>query len=192
MEPADKGRKDVAVLRVVVVVGTVQVRRHNADEVCAVLTVQIFAVLKPRYLGKRVRLVGTLQRASKEAVLTHRLGCKTRVDARRPQELQLAAAVTPCGMDDVHPEHHVLVHEVRRGRVVRHDAADLRCSEEHVLRPLLREEGLHVGLAGKIQLRVRPCYYVVVALPPQLANDRRADHAAVTRDVYFGILLHMI
>ena len=177
-------------LRVVVVVRAVEVRRHHGDVVRAVLSVEVRAVLQARDLRERVALVRRLERAREQARLRHRLRGELRVDARRAEEEQLAAAVPPRGVDRVHLEHRVVVEEVRRRGRVRRDAADLRRGEEDVVRPLLREEGVRRALVAQVEFRVRADDDVLEAAALQRADDGGADHPAVSGDVDLGVLFH--
>ena len=51
METADQCRKHVAVFGMVIVIGTIQVGRHHADIVRAILPVQELAIFQSRYFG---------------------------------------------------------------------------------------------------------------------------------------------
>lgn len=174
----------------VVVVRAVEVRRHHADVVRAVLAVQKLAVLQTRDLGQRIGLVRLLERRGQQARLLHRLGRHARVDARRAEELQLLTAVLPGSVDDVHLEDHVIIHEVSQRALVGLDATDLRRREEDVLGTLLGKETLNGLLTRQVQLLVRTGDDVRVALTLQFANDGRTHHAAVSGYIDFCMLLH--
>ena len=59
--------------------------------------------------------------------------------------------------------------------------------EEHVVGLLCGEEVVDRLLADEVEFGVGACYDVGVSLSPQLADDGRTDHAAVTRNVDLGI-----
>ena len=190
MEAADQGRKHVAVLGMVVIVGPVQVRGHHGNVVRPVLAVEELAVLEAGDLRQRIGLVGLLQRAGQQAALRHRLRRQARIDAAGAQEFELLAAVGPGRVDDVHLQDHVVVHEVREGALVGHDAPHLRRRQEHVFRLLGGEEGLHVRLAGEVQLLVRPGDDIRIALALKLPDDGGTHHSAVARHIDFRVFLH--
>ena len=172
MEATDEGGQHVGVLGVVVVVGAIEVGGHHGDVVGAVLAVEELAVLEAGDLGQSVCLVGLLQLAGEQAALGHGLGSQTGVDATGAQKLELLAAVLPSGMDDVHLENHVIVHEVGQGTLVGHDATYLGGSKEHVLGLLLSEEGLYGFLAGEVKFLVGAGDNIGIALALELANYR--------------------
>ena len=190
VETADEGRQHVAVLGMVVIVGPVEVGGHHGDVVRAVLAVEELAILEAGDLGQGVGLVGLLQRAGEQAALGHGLGRHAGIDAAGTQELELAAAVLPGGMDDVHLQNHVVVHEVGQRALVGHDAAHLGGCQEHVLRTLLCEEGLHLVLTGEVQLPVRAGDDIGVALPLQFADNGTSHHAPVSGYVNLTCFFH--
>ena len=132
MEAADERGKDVGVCRMVVVVGTIEVGGHHGDVVRTVLAVEELAVFQAGDLGEGVGLVGLLKLRREQARLGHRLRCHAGVDARRAEELEFLAAVAPCGVDDVHLKHHVVVHEVCKSRLICLNPTHLRCGKEDV------------------------------------------------------------
>ena len=71
--------------RMIVVVGSVQVRRHNTDIVGSVLSVQELTVLQTGDLRQCISLVGLLQFRSQQAALLHRLRCHTGIDTAAAQ-----------------------------------------------------------------------------------------------------------
>ena len=91
-------------------------------------------------------------------------------------------------MDDVHLEHHVVVHEVSQSGLVCHDASHLRCREEDVFGLLLGEELLHGFLPGQVKFLVRSCDDVGVSLPLQFPHYRRADHPPMACNINFTVL----
>jgi hypothetical protein len=74
---ADQGRHHVAAVEVEIVALAVEVGRHGADEVAAVLLAIGLGQLDAGDLGDRVPLVGRLQRAGQQAVLADRLRRRT-------------------------------------------------------------------------------------------------------------------
>ena len=190
VEPADEGRQHVAVLGMVVVVGPVEVGGHHGDVVGAVLAVEELAILEAADLRQGISFVGLLQRAGEQAALGHGLGSHAGVDAAGAQEFELSATILPSGMDDVHLQNHVVVHEVGQRALVGHDAAHLGGCQEHVLGTLLCEEGLHLVLTGEVQLPVRAGDDIGVALPLQFADNGTSHHAPVSGYVNLTVLFH--
>ena len=84
------------VCRVVVVVGTVKVCRHNADIISAVLSVQKLAVFKTGYLCKSIGFVCLFKFRGEQTAFLHRLRRHSRINAGGAEKLQFLAAVLPC------------------------------------------------------------------------------------------------
>lgn len=179
-------------LGVVVVVGTIEVGGHDGDIIGAVLAVEELAVLEAADLGQRIGFVGLLQRTGEQAALWHGLGSHAGVDTAAAQKLEFLAAVLPGGMDDVHLEDHILVHEVGQCALVSHDAAHLGGSKEHVLGLLLSEEGLYGILTGEVKFRVGSQHQVVISLAFQFPYYCTTDHASVTGYIYLTCFFHLI
>ena len=144
----------MAVLGVIVVVGTVEVGWHDAYVVGTVLTIEVFAVLQSADFSQCIRLVGLFQFAGQQARFGHGLWCHAWIDARRAEELQLLAAVLPCGMYDVHLENHVFVHEVGGCALVCYYTSHLGCCQKHILGAFSAEECLDCVLACEVQFVV--------------------------------------
>ena len=183
VEATDEGGQHMGVLGMVVVVGAVEVGGHDGDVVRAVLAVEELAILEAADLGQGIGLVGFLQLAGEEAALGHGLRGHAGVDAGGAQELELVAAVLPSGMDDVHLEDHVVVHEVGQRALVGHDAAHLGSRQEDVLGLLLCEEGLDLILTGEVEFRVGTRDNIMVALALEFSYYCRAHHATVTGNI---------
>ena len=162
----------MAVLRMVVVIGTIEIRRHHGDIVRAVLSIQIGTVFQPRNLRESIRLIRLLECRRQQAVLLHRLLCQTRVDAGGAEELEFPASILPRRMDHIHLKHHILIHEVRRSLSICLYAAHLCRRQKHIRRLLLGKKRLNGILPTKIELRVGACHNACVALTFQLAANR--------------------
>ena len=81
MKAADQRRGDVAVFRMVIVVGAVEIGRHHRNKVAAVLLAVGFAELDGGDLGEGVALVGRLERPGEQRVFGYRLRRQPRIDA---------------------------------------------------------------------------------------------------------------
>ena len=86
-------------------------------------------------------------------------------------------------MDDVHLQHHIVVHKVGQRTLVGHYATYLGCRQEDILRFLSLKEGLHLLLACKVQLPMRTRDNIIISLALQFAHNGRAHHSAVTGHV---------
>lgn len=113
MEAANERGEDMAVFRVIIVPGAVQVGGHRADGVKPVW----LAVCLAHDAGdfcQGIGIVGLLQRAREQALLLDRLGAQPRIDAGRTEEEQLLAAVAPGAVDNVVLDLQILEDKFRR------------------------------------------------------------------------------
>ena len=190
VEPANQRRDHMAVGGMVIIIGTVQVGGHHADIVGTVLPVQVFAILQAADLRQGIRFVGLFQGACQQAVFLHGLRRHTRVNAAGTQEFQLLAAILPGGMDDVHFQGHVVVHEIGQRFLIGHNAAHLGRSQKHIFRLFFGKELLHGLLAAEVQFLVGAGDDIVVALPLKFPHNGTAHHAAMAGHINFCILFH--
>jgi hypothetical protein len=190
VEPPYEGGQDVRVLRVEVVLRTVEVGGHGRDGVKAVLDAVRLAHLDAGDLGDGVPLVGGLERAGEERVLRDGLRRELGVDAGGAEEEELAdGAALERRVDDVGLDLEVGGDEVAGVGGVGVDAADLGGGEDHVAGLLGGEEGLDVGLAGEVELGVGADDDVGEAEGEEAAEDRGADEAPVSGDEDLGVLV---
>ena len=63
----------MAVLWVIVIMGAIQIGRHDAAVIAAMLTVIAFTQLDPGDLGNRIGFIGGLQRTGEQGLFAHRL-----------------------------------------------------------------------------------------------------------------------
>ena len=86
VEFADERRQDVRALQIVVVVRPVEIGRHGADEIAAVLSPKGLAQFDPGDFCHRVPLIGRLQRPAEQGFLFYRLRGVLRINAGTAQE----------------------------------------------------------------------------------------------------------
>ena len=86
MKLPQQGRHDMRCLQVEIVAGTVQIGRHDAAIVRAMLSVVAFTQLYSRDLGDRIGFVSRLQGATQQGLLSHGLGSVSRIDARTAEK----------------------------------------------------------------------------------------------------------
>src|SRR5665213_30806 len=86
-------------------------------------------------------------------------------------------------VNDVGLNLQIVAHELRRQAAIGFDAADLGRSQKHVLRPLLGEKALDLGLAPQIQFGMAAQYQSRRAAGSESAYERRADQATVAGDI---------
>ena len=102
----------------------------------------------PGDLGDGICLVGRLERPGKQGVFADRLRREFRIDAGRAEEQQPIDAGAMRALDDVHLDREVVIKKVRRLRIVRQNAADLRRGEDDRIRPIRLQPILDLGPGG--------------------------------------------
>ena len=182
MEPAQERRQDVALFEVEVVVRPVEIRRHRADEVEAVLAAVVGAELQSGDLGERVAFVRRLQRASEQRVFSERLRRVLRVNTRAAEEEEFRYAELGGGLDDVVLDAEIIEEELDLKRGVGLDAADPCRCEDDVRGPLLTEEGAHGDGVLQLQFCVRAGEDAPARQPRIVPQQRAACEATVPGD----------
>ena len=187
METADRGRKHVGVLGVVVVVGAVEVGGHHGDEVGAVLAVEELAVFEARDLRKGVGLVGLLELGGEQARFLHGPGRHAGMQILQAEELKLAAALRQAAL-------MTFISSIMLSYM-----KSARADELATIPPTLAaaRKTYSGRSAAKKSLTACPVdehpprwvRVMMGAASPalQFAYDGRADHAAVTGDVDSGV-----
>jgi hypothetical protein len=164
-----------------VVARAVQVGRHGADEVGAVLAPIGLAQLDPGDLGHRVPLIARLQLALEQARLGHRLRREPRVDAARAEEQELLHPDLSGGLDHVRRDHQVVVNELGGPGGIRENAADPGGGDHDDLGPRLGHPALDLDLPAQITRLTRD-RQDLAALALEPPHQSAADHAPMARD----------
>ena len=76
----------MAAFQIEIIIGTVQIRRHNSDIVSTILQVETLAHFQTRYFGDGVWLIRIFQRGGEESILLHRLLCVSGINAGTSQK----------------------------------------------------------------------------------------------------------
>ena len=176
----------MAILEVEVIVGAVEVRRHDCDVVRAVLEVEALTHLEPCDLSDSIGLVGVLQRSREEGFFAERLLGLSGIDAGAAEEEEVLYAVAEALSDDVLLYLEVVVDEVSAVGIVRHDPPDVCCCEDHRLGALLIEERTHSDGIREVQLTMGTAYKVGIATLLEVAPDSGAYEPTMPCDIDLG------
>ena len=176
----------MAILEVEVIVGAVEVRRHDCDVVRAVLEVEALAHLEPCDLSDSIGLVGVLQRSSEEGFFAERLLGLSGIDTGAAEEEEVLYAVAEALSDDVLLYLEVVVDEVSAVGIVRHDPPDVCCCEDYRLRALLIEERTHSDGIREVQLTMGTADEVGVTTLLEVAPDSGAYEPTMPCDIDLG------
>ena len=176
--------------RVVVVIRTVEVGRHDRNIIRAVLTVQELAVFQTGDFCQRIGFIGLFQFGSQQAVLFHRLRSHTGINAGRTEELQLLASILPCRVNGIHLQCRIIIHGVCQCFLIGDDATNFCCRKEHILRLFLCKECFNSVLTSQVKFPVCTSDNIGISLTLQLADNRRTYHSEMTCNIDFCIFLH--
>ena len=185
------GGQHVAVFQVEIVIGAVQICRHDGDVVGTVLQVEAFAHFQPCYFGNGIGFVGVFQRGGEQGVFLHGLGGFARVDAGAPQEEELGYAMPEAFPDDVLLNLEIAEDEVRPVAGVGDDAAHKRRCQKDVFRLFPVKKFPDGRRVFQIQFFVRPANQVGIAFVFQGFPDGGTDEAAVSGHKDSAVFFHL-
>src|SRR5690242_15713175 len=94
-------RNDVAAVKIVIVVRTIQIRGLSRDKIATILPPISRTHLQPRDLGNGVPLVGRLQRTGQQRLFWNRLRRQPRIYAGRSKEQKFLYADLSRPLDDI-------------------------------------------------------------------------------------------
>ena len=93
-------------------------------------------------------------------------------------------------MNDIILDHQIIVDKIGTVQTVRHDTADVRRRQEHIVRPFGCKELVHSGLIRQIQFRMRTKQKVRIPFATQIIQNGGAYQAPVTGNKYFTVFLN--
>ncbi len=175
-------RENVRTREVKIIPGTVEVRRHHADELVPTLARVGLAELDARDLGDRIRVVRRFERAGQERGFIDWLRREFRVDARASEEEKFARAEVVCRFDHVVLDLQIFEQELDRKVTVRRDPTDLGRREHHHPRTSLRKESADRVAFAQVEFRARAGEKIRPASRGQRAGDRTARETAMPGD----------
>lgn len=80
-------------------------------------------------------------------------------------------------MNDIILDHQIIVDKIGTVQTVRHDTADVRRRQEHIVRPFSGKKLVHSGLIRQIQFRMRTKQEVRIPFATQIIQDGGAYQA---------------
>src|SRR5579862_2446942 len=170
-----EGGEDVRLLEVKVIAGAVEIGRHGADEVPAILAVVRLAEADARDLRDGVGVVRRLQRTGEQRGLRDGLRRVLRVNAGTAQEEQFLHPGLIRGLDEVVLDLQVVQKELDGKVVVRLDAADRRRGDDHQSRLFPLEKAGDGFALRQVQLGVGAGEDFLIPVLPQIADDSAPD-----------------
>ena len=190
MESANQCRQHMAVCRMVVIIRTIKIRRHDRYIIRPILPIQELTILQPRNFCQCISFISFFQRRSQQTALFHRLRGKTWINAGRSQKLQFSDAILPSRMDDIHLQHHVLIHEISQSLCICLDSAHFGSSQEYILWFLLPEKVFYLLLTAEVQFLMRPRDDVVISLAFQLPDNGGSHHTTMPGYINLCFFFH--
>src|SRR5690625_9154 len=152
MKTAQQSRNDMTVFRVKVIVGAIQVSRHNASVVSTMLAVVTLAELYARNFCYCIGFIRGLKWTAEQSRLQNRLLSELRVDATRSEEQKLMYTCFMGCIDNVAFDHQIFIDEVRRIGAVCVDATDFGRCQVDLIHRILIKPALDLLLIQQIQL----------------------------------------
>ena len=177
-------------IQIGVIAGAIEIGRHRAQELRAVLLVIRGTHLYAGDLGDGVGLAGFFERAGEQGFLLDRLRAIARVDTAGTEEDQARNTALRGLVDHVGLDGEVLVDEFGRVGIVGKDATDFGGGEDDVVGFFARKKFSHGARIDQIEFGVGARDEIGVAVLLQAANDGRTGKAAVAGDVDFLLFSH--
>ncbi len=143
----------MGVIGMKIVVRPVEVRRHDRDEIAAMLLAIGLTQLDARYFCQSVPFVRRLKRAGKQRFLRDRLRGLARIDAGRAQKQKLLDLVRKRALDHIQLDLQILVQKISGMKLIGENSAHLRRREEDNLRLVRSHPALHGAGARQIERR---------------------------------------
>lgn len=172
-------------LGIEVVEGAVQICRHAADEIAAMLMAVALAELDAGDLSDAIRLVGAFHRPGEQTVLANgHLGVLW-INAGAAEEEQLFHIETMRGGKYGILDLEVVEQEIDGLRVAGLDAANLRGGENHIIGPLRCEEGVGGMRITQIELGLGAGDDLPLRLRGVVTQQGATDETVVTSDEQF-------
>lgn len=150
----DECRNDVTVGQIVAVAGTIEVGRHDRQELRTVLAIKRPAHFDSGNLGYGVGPIGRLQRTGKKVIFLHGLRTVAWVDAGRAEEQQPLDTMPVRRLNNVVLDGKIDGDEIGRVGIIGVYAPNLGGSEKNVFWFFRREKSLDRSLVGEVEFGV--------------------------------------
>src|SRR3989344_7316084 len=173
-----------------IIVRSIQVCRHDRDEIGAVLAV---VALAHNNAGDFCDCVGTIslfKRTREKFVLMYRLGGKFRIDARTSKKKELFDTTCMGCLYNIEFNRKILANEICRIGFVRHNTTDLCRREKYVLWLLFFKEGPHCVLVKKVEFGTSSQNKVMISRFLKRTNKRRAHESFVSSNKNLRVFVH--
>ena len=190
MKLPDEGGKHMRVFRVIVVVWAIKVGGHGGNPPVAVLATHSLNVQNPCNFRDSIGLIGWFQRSGEESRFLDGLGCKLRVDARRPKKKQSVDTGAMGGIHEVDLYLQVVAQKISGVGVVGMDSPHLRGGINHDIRRKALQCLLGGASVGEIELGRGETNQICIAGFFEMAPNRRTGEAPMARDVDLIRMLH--
>ena len=177
------------VLKMEIVIGAVEIGRHDGYIVCAVLEIVRLTHLQASNLRDGILLIGVLEGRGEETILCHRLRGILRIDTCAAKEEELPDTMGVSLRDDITLYRHVHHDEVGTVKGIGHDATDKGSGKDNSVRTLLIEEAAHGKLVGKVKLRMAAADKILIATREKVVPDGRANKATVAGNINLTVLI---
>lgn len=152
VESPNKSGNDVTLFRIEIVSGTIEVGRHDRDEIRPVLPVVRAAHFDARDFRDGVRLICRLEIPRQQFRFCDRHLREFGVHAHTAEKEQFAHAISPCRLDHIALNGKIRADEIAAIRLIRHDAADSGGGEVHLLGALPFEKREDIVLVFEIEI----------------------------------------
>src|SRR5438132_183604 len=163
MKLANERRQHMRSFQIEVVSWAIEISRHYANDIKAILPLVSLAHLDSGNLGDRIGFIRRLKRATQQVFLLQRLRRMFGIDAGGAEKKKLLYSTAVGCVDYICLNQDVVANELCRVSVIGHNAADPGCRQDNILRPLLCEKAVHGRLVGEIKICSTPDQNIGIA-----------------------------
>ena len=182
----------MTILCMKIITGTVEISRHDATEIGAVLAVVALAQLDAGNLSHRIGFIGRLERTAQKILLAHRLRRTTRIDAGRSKKQQTFYLVAPSMVDYVGFYLQIGANKFCRIAVVGMNSSNAGCCQIDGVNIVFIKKRIYLRSITEIKFLTAAQDQLTVASFTKCAHQSGTDHPAMTcnKDTFHRMLTH--
>ena len=177
-------------LQIVIVKGSVEIRRHTAYKIIAVLPLIKPAHFQPGNFRNGIGFIGFFQRSCEKRILRNGLWRHPGIDTGAAQKEKFFHLIIMTTLDYITLYLQIVIDEIRRNRMIGADSPYFGCCQHHCIRAFRFKKRSDRRLIRQFQFPMGPPDHVFIPLSVQAADDCTSYQPPVARHINFIFFLH--